>query len=135
MAQFVHDPTTMRFSQHASGGEGVSCNGPTVMVDGTLTFTDEQGDVIVSVPIRAERMLTAEPQYGASPLYSPITAFSTGLQEKVEYDIRQIVGRINWIDDERLVADFHYNGQTMLTETTGVGVFSLIAVFEADEVP
>ncbi|MFV8751723.1 hypothetical protein ACNOYE_14355 [Nannocystaceae bacterium ST9] len=135
MVRFVHDPASVRVREQVAGGDGVACDATTVMVGGMLTFTDEQDDVIVSVPITAERMQTAAPQYGASLLLSPISVFSTEIHDTVEYEVKQIVGRINWVDGERLSVQFHYQGQTMSAETTGEGVFSLIADFEADEVP
>lgn len=54
-ATYVHDPDTIEYSEHVGGGRGVTCNGPMVSVDGTLTITDEQDAVILSVPVTVER--------------------------------------------------------------------------------
>ncbi len=135
MAQFIADLATLRLREHVEGGDGVACDGTTVMIDGMLTFTDEQGTVVVSIPITAERMQASSPQYASAPLLTPISMFSTGLSETVEFETMQVVGRINWVDQERLSVQFHYYTNTMLTATTGEGVFSLIAEFEADEIP
>ncbi|KIG16401.1 hypothetical protein DB30_04445 [Enhygromyxa salina] len=132
-ATYVHDPTTIRFSDHVAGGRGIACDGQTVMVDGTLTITDEQDAVILSVPVTALRQDMAGDAYGASPQYSPISLFSDELHEKAEWDMTQVFGAILWINGGRLSGEFYYHGQSMRTETTGDGVVSLVGLFEADE--
>ena len=134
VASFVHDPQTIRFREYESGGHGVACFGPTIEVDGMLTFTDEQDAVIVSIPITAARQHTADEYYAAVPQLSPIDIFSTGLHEQEEYEIRQINGTVYWLPD-RLLAEFGYAGQRMTTATTGEGVLQPVAVFDTDELP
>ena len=133
-ATFVHDSETIRFSEYIGGGYGLACDGPTVSVDGTLTFTDEQGGVIVSVPVTVERQWTSAPNYGSSPRFSPISLFSAAVQATEEFEIMQVDGSIIWLDDG-LLAEFYYFALSMRTETTGDGVHTLIAKFEADTRP
>lgn len=133
-ATFVHDPQTIRYSDQAGGATGGACLGPTVSVDGMLTFTDEQGAVIVSVPVTAERHWMVDEMYVSSPQYSPISLFSTAIDATVEYEMMQVFGRILWLE-RGLFAEFYYQGQTMTTATTGDGAFSLVGEFMADEQP
>ena len=135
-ATFVHDPETISFSEHIGGGYPPACKGPIVSADGTLTFTDEQGGVIVSVPVTVERQLTATLNYGSSPVYSPISQFSTAVQTTADFQFQlmQVNGSIIWLDDG-LLAEFYYFALSMRTETTGDGVTALIAKFEADTRP
>ena len=127
---FVADPSSYRLREHVAGGHGVACYGPTVMVDGTLTFTNEQNDVIVSIPLTAERTLGNVGQYSASPVISPVPIFSAGLTEKVEYEVSGIGGTIHWRDNEGFIALFDYLAQTTLTDESGLGVVSPVAEFE-----
>jgi hypothetical protein len=120
--------------EYESGGHGVACDGPTLEVDGMLTFTNEQDAVIVNIPITAARQYTAEEYYASVSQLSPINTFSTGLHEQEEYEIRQIIGVVYWLSD-RFLAEFDYHGQRMLTETTGNGVYHRVAVFDTDELP
>ena len=133
-ATFVHDAATIRYSEHVSGGLGVACDGPTVSIDGTLTITDEQGAVIISVPLTVQRQYTAHLEYVSSPQYSPISLFSSSLQEQAEFDVSQVYGVIVW-RPRGLIAEFYYQAQSMTTATTGDGAISLVGMFEADEQP
>jgi hypothetical protein len=132
VATFVHDPASVRFQEHVAGGEGALCDGEVVMVDGMLTFTDEQDEVIVSVPITARRMHMASPQYAAEALLSPTSVFSTELHPITQYDVMAISGVVKWVDNARLRAEFTYFTQTMPTATTGNGVSATAATFEPD---
>lgn len=132
-ATFVHNPDGIVYREHIDGGLGVACDGLTVAIEGTLTITDESDEVIVSVPLTVERQYAAEPTYGASPSYSPVSEFSTTLHELAEWDFTLVFGSVLWIKGERLLAEFFYWTQTMDTETTGGGAVSPVGVFEADE--
>jgi hypothetical protein len=131
-ATFVHDPETIRYSEHVAGGVGVACNGPTVLVDGTLTITDEQGAVIVGVPITAAYQYMASVNYGSSPTYDPISRFSDRVHETAAWDLAHVFGAISWLDEHGLRAEFYYQAQSMTTETAGNGVSSLVGEFVAD---
>jgi hypothetical protein len=131
-AAFVHDPETIRYSEHVAGGVGVACNGPTVSVDGTLTITDEQGAVIISVAVTAAYQHMASLNYGSSPQYDPVSLFSDRVHETAEWDIAQVFGAITWLDEEGLRAEFFYQAQSMTTETTGDGVIAPVGEFVAD---
>jgi hypothetical protein len=133
-ATFVHDPGSIYYSDHVDGGRGWVCDGPTVMVDGTLTFTDEQGGAIVSVPLTVERQHMAGGYYSSSPMYWPISLFSELVHETAEWDTEGVYGNIIWLD-KGLLAGFDYLGQSKLTETTGHGVSHLVGGFVADGVP
>lgn len=133
-ATFVHDPETIRFSEHVDGGYPPACKGPTVSVDGTMTFADDQGEVIVSIPITVERQLTATLVYGSSPTYSPVSLFSPAIHETNDHEMTLVYGDIIWTE-QGLFVEFYYLGQTMRTETTGDGAYTLIAKFEADTRP
>jgi hypothetical protein len=140
-ATFVHDPETIRFSEHVDGGRGVACNGPTVSVDGTLTITDDQGAVIVSLPITALRQFTADLNYVSGPEYSPASLFSDRVHETAEWDIALVWGAISWLEEHGLHAEFYYYGQRMNPGTTengtatGNGVVALVGEFVADGPP
>ena len=133
-ASFVHDPDTLRTrDQVGGGGRGVFCYGATVLVDGTLTVTDEQGAEIISVPVTAERSHQVDDFYRSMPEYSPIAEFSPELHAKAEFDRTRIAGLVLWAEDSRLFAHFDYNGQTMIDESNGRGVVSFVGMFESDE--
>ncbi|PRQ00530.1 hypothetical protein ENSA7_60240 [Enhygromyxa salina] len=132
-ASFVHDPETVRYSEHVDGGRGVACNGPTVSVDGTLTISSEADEVILSVPLTVLREFGSVQTYLSTPQYSPISSFSAALSEKAKFDMTQVFGSMIWIDGVRLQIEFFYHGQSMLSETTGGGVFTLVGKFEGDE--
>lgn len=140
-ATFVHDPETIRYSEHVGGGHGVACNGPTVSVDGTLTITDEQGGVIISVQLTVLRQYTADLNYISSPQYSPISLFSDRVHETAEWDMSQVYGAISWFEQSGLLAEFFYQAQSQDPEptasgtVTGDGVFSPVGTFEADGPP
>jgi hypothetical protein len=140
-ATFVHDPETIRYSEHVDGGIGVACNGPTVSVDGILTITDEQGAVIVSVPITAAYQYMASLNYAAIPEYSPASLFSDRVHETAEWDIAQVWGVIMWLEEHGLRAEFYYQAQSKNPGTTengtvtGNGVVALVGEFVADGPP
>lgn len=139
LATFVHDPETIRFGDHVGGGEGVACHGPMVSVDGMLTITDEQGAVIVSVPLTVERHYMADLWYGAVPQYSPPSLFSDRVHETMQWQTSQVYGSIQWLEDLGLLAEFFYQAQSMQNGedevVMGDGVFSWVATFEADGPP
>lgn len=130
-AAFVHDPDTIRSSEHVGGGRGTACYAPPVLMDGTLTFTDDQGGVIVSVPITVEWQ---DGDYGSSPQYIPPSLYSSEVHELMEWEFSQVFGAIIWAPNG-FFAEFYYWGQSMTTETTGDGVASLVGEFTPDETP
>lgn len=132
IARFTHDPEGVTYREHIDGGEQTACYGPTVRIKGQLTFTNEADEIIVSVPVTAERALTASLQYDALETFVPIDEFSPDIEALREYDVMQIVGLVNWYDNERLRAEFNYRTQTKNDSGSGYGVILGVALFEAD---
>jgi hypothetical protein len=131
-ATFVHDPASVRFEEWVAGGVGAVCNGNTVLIDGMLTFSNEQDEVIVSVPVTARRTYQDSLQYAAEALLSPVEMFSTELHPLTQYDEMGVAVLVNWINNSRLRAEFTYFTLTKTTPTTGDGVSASAAVFEPD---
>jgi hypothetical protein len=132
-ARFVHDADDLRLREHVGGGDGVACETTTVVIGGTLTFSsDEDGSTIVSVPIRAEQMVTAGEQYAAAPSYEPISNFSDAIEATdTNFETMLILGGINWTDQNQLYADFHYFTQRLDDGgSSGSGIWALVASFE-----
>jgi hypothetical protein len=129
-ATFVPDIDTLRESVFIGGGLGAYCGDRGIRVDGTLTFTDEQGATIVEIPILVERREDGPAwRYVAGPQFPEISEFSNRLHENVEYDRSGIWGRVRW-QDGGLTAEFTYFGESTLSAQSGAGVFFDIADFE-----
>lgn len=132
-AQATFVPSNYRLRERV--GPEMSCFEGGIKVDGDLTFTDEQGGEILSIPITAERSDGGDvPSYYARPEFSPISEFSTRLHANVEYDISRVVGDIYFIDEDHLEANFAFGGQSALGKTSsgteiGYGVTLEVADF------
>lgn len=133
VATFVHDPESVRLKEYVTGGVGTICDDEKVLIDGTLTFTEEQGDVIVSLPITVERMDMATPRYTSELIQIPFSEFSAELHPLVTFEQMGVSTYINWFKDRGLHGEFTYFTLTMTTPTTGDGVTRTIALFEPEE--
>src|SRR5690606_37025181 len=102
VAIFVHDPQSSRLQEHVAGGEGAVCSGQNVLIDGTLTITTEEGEVVVSAPITVERAHMASQQYSALADYPLDEIFPTGIHPTTTHEQMGFSCFVTWIDNARL---------------------------------
>jgi hypothetical protein len=129
-AAFVPDLGTLREREHVGGGgEREYCGETGIRVNGRLVVTDEQGAMIVDLPILVERKHGPDPEFFAVPFYSPISDFSTRLRENFEYDRSGVAGLVQWLEGG-IRAEFTFGAESILTPQSGAGVFFEVAEFE-----
>ncbi len=133
-ATLVLDPTTYRFIEPILTGHTV-CGGETVAADGRMTFTDEQGEVIVAFDLTVGQEI-GYPAYLADFMIQPVEAFSTEVHTLRDYDVDGILINVYWsVGGSELQVEVIYGGQTELTPESGIGTHAAVATFTMPEWP
>jgi hypothetical protein len=127
-ATIVLDPATYRLIDPIYTGHTV-CSPETIAADGTMTFTDEQGEIISSFELTVTREI-GYPIYFSSVLIQPVEAFSDEIHTLREYDVEGILITAYWSrDGGELSVDIVYGAQSELTPTSGHGTHASVATF------
>lgn len=130
-ATFEVDESSYRLSEYVGGGVGmgVACWSDAIEADGVLSFRDQDGVLIASVPITVNRGAD-RPIYIVNEQISPITSFSEGLMPLVVLEQSFIRVLVNWgTDGGSPIATFEYVGQD-LDDNGGLGFTVAVAEFE-----
>jgi hypothetical protein len=110
---------------YVGGGEGVACQTDAIQADGVLSFLDDEGKALTSIPITVERY-AGQPIYQVHAQISPISAFSSELTDLSGVSDTAIRGLVHWgLEGESLRATFEYTGQT---NRPGGGMVFIVSV-------
>jgi hypothetical protein len=131
-ATLVLDPDTYRFVNPIYTGHTV-CSPESVAADGTMTFTDEQGEVITSFDLTVMREIGL-PVYLSDLTIQPVEAFSHEVHTLREYDVEGIHITVYWNEDgSELRVGIEYGAQSELTPASGTGTYAEVAEFTMQE--
>jgi hypothetical protein len=127
-ATITLDPATYRLIDPIYTGHTV-CTPETIAADGTMTFTEEEGEVITSFDFTVTREI-GYPIYFSEVLIQPVEAFSEEVHTLREYDVEGIKITANWSEDgSELTVYVEYGAQSELTATSGHGTLAGVATF------
>lgn len=133
LAQLTVDTDSYRLIEPVGPfGNGVVCSSTALAADGVLTFTDEQGGIIVEIDVVVQQEEGGE-IYISSTTIQPVSAFSDRVHPTEEYDVEGVGALVYWgAGGKSLLAEFAYSAQRTLSSSTGEGVSTPIAVFSQD---
>jgi hypothetical protein len=127
-ATITLDPATYRLIDPIYTGHTV-CTPETIAADGTMTFTDDQGDVITSFGFTVTREVGI-PSYLSYSIIQPVEAFSDEVHTLRDYDVDGIKIAAYWSEDgSELSVYIEYGAQSELTATSGHGTLAGVATF------